>query len=218
MIRTILFALLLVTIRAFAGLTPQQTQQAAAQIDSLLAAHWKTADVAAGEPISDETFLRRIYLDLAGRIPTAAEAVAFLGSKAADKRSALIQELLSRARYVSHFYNFWADILRFKSTYVNRAGVVEAGYEKFIKESLRANRPYDQFVREMLSAKGYVWDTGAVGYYLRDRRCRSITWRSLRASSSAPTSSACSATITPSINGSRWSSTTSPPTLLATSR
>src|SRR5438105_1039383 len=107
------------TVSAFAGLTPQQTQQAAGQIDSLLAAHWKAAGVAASEPISDETFVRRIHLDLAGRIPTSTEATAFLESKQPAKRAALIDSLLSRESYVSHFYNYWADILRLKSTFVN---------------------------------------------------------------------------------------------------
>ena len=160
--------LIALTFPALAGLTPQQTQQAAAHIDSLLAADWKKAGVTANAPISDETFLRRIYLDLAGRVPTSTEAIAFLNSKAADNRSALINELLSRESYVSHFYNFWADILRLKSTFPNTANVVPAAYAKFIKESLRANKPYDQFVREMLSAKGYAWDNAAVGYYGRD--------------------------------------------------
>lgn len=156
------------TFPALAGLTPQQTQQAAAQIDSLLAAHWKSAGVTPNQPCSDETFLRRIYLDLAGRIPTSAEAVAFLESKQPGKRAALIDSLLTRESYVSHFYNYWADILRLKSTFVNTANVVPAAYARFIKDSLRANKPYDQFVREMLSAKGYAWDNGAVGYYGRD--------------------------------------------------
>ena len=151
-----------------AGLSPQQTQQAAANIDTLLAAHWKTAGVTGNAPISDEVFVRRIYLDLAGRIPTAEETVAFLDWKQTGKRAALIDSLLARESYVSHFYNYWADILRYKSHFVNTANVVPAAYKKFIKDSLRANKPYDQFVREMLSAKGYAWDNGAVGYYLRD--------------------------------------------------
>jgi len=151
-----------------AGLSPQQTQQAAANIDTLLAAHWKTAGVTGNAPISDEVFVRRIYLDLAGRIPTAEETVAFLDWKQTGKRAALIDSLLARESYVSHFYNYWADILRYKSHFVNTANVVPAAYKKFIKDSLRANKPYDQFVREMLSAKGYAWDNGAAGYYLRD--------------------------------------------------
>ncbi len=153
---------------AHAALTPEQTQQAAAHIDSLLAAHWKTANVTGNAPVSDETFVRRIYLDLAGRIPTAAEARSFLDSKQPGKRGALIHDLLARESYVSHFYNFWADILRLKSHFVNTADVVPAAYAKWIKESLRANKPYDQFVREMLSARGFAWENGAVGYYGRD--------------------------------------------------
>ncbi len=145
-----------------------QIKQAAAQTDAILASHWKNAKVAGNAPINDETFVRRIYLDLAGRIPTSAEARAFLESKQADKRAALIDDLLSRESYVSHFYNFWADILRLKSHFVNTSGVVPAAYTKWLKESLRTNKPYDQFVREMLSAKGHAWDNGAVGYYGRD--------------------------------------------------
>ncbi len=167
----LLLALLCLAVfhpHARAALTPDQTQKAVADIDSLLAAHWKSANVTGNAPVSDETFVRRIYLDLAGRIPTASEARVFLESKQADKRTILINDLLSRESYVSHFYNFWADILRLKSNFVNTANVVPAAYAKFIKESLRANKPYDQFVREMLSARGYCWENGAIGYYLRD--------------------------------------------------
>jgi hypothetical protein len=152
-------------IAARAG-TP--ARQAAAEVDALLAAHWQAASVTPSRPISDDSFVRRIYLDLAGRIPTASEAREFLDSKQPDKRAALIDDLLARESYVSHFYNFWADILRLKSHFVNTANVVPAAYAKFIKESLRTNKPYDQFVRELLSARGYAWENGAVGYYSRD--------------------------------------------------
>lgn len=153
---------------AWAAFTAEQTQKAAGEIDSILAAHWKAAKVAGNAPASDETFLRRIYLDLAGRIPTPTEARIFLESKRADKRAALIGELLGRESYVSNFSNFWADILRLKSHFVNTANVVPAAYAKWIKESLRENKPYDQFVREMLSARGAGWENGAIGYYGRD--------------------------------------------------
>ena len=147
---------------------PEEIKKAAAEIDALLAAHWKSAGLKPSDPITDETFVRRIYLDLAGRIPTSVETRTFLDSKQPDKRAALINDLLARESYVSHFYNFWADILRLKSHFVNTANVVPAAYAKWIKESLRANKPYDQFVREMLSARGMAWDNGAVGYYMRD--------------------------------------------------
>lgn len=142
--------------------------KAAAHIDALLEAHWKSQGVKRNEPISDEVFVRRIYLDLAGRIPTAGETVAFLQSSSAGKRAALIDTLLQQESYVSRFYEFWADILRYKSHFNNTANVIPAAWGKFIKDSLRANKPYDQFVREMLSAKGYAWENSAIGYYGRD--------------------------------------------------
>jgi len=143
-------------------------QKAAAEIDALLSADWTSQGIKGNGPIGDEVFVRRIYLDLAGRIPTGAETVSFLQSKEAGKRAALIASLLQQESYVSHFYNFWADILRYKSQFTNTANVVPAAYGKFIRESLRTNKPYDQFVREMLSAKGFAWDQGGIGYYQRD--------------------------------------------------
>jgi hypothetical protein len=151
-----------------AALSPQQARQAAAEIDALLTDHWTKAGVPASPTASDAVFLRRVYLDLAGRIPTPVEASAFLESRQADKRALLIADLLSREGYVSNFYNFWADILRHKSYFVNTANIVPAAYGKYIKQSLRENKPYDQFVFELLSARGHAWDTGAIGYYLRD--------------------------------------------------
>ena len=153
---------------AVAMLHADSAQQPAADIDRILTSHWQSAKVIANDPVNDETFVRRVYLDLAGRIPTSDEALRFIASKQGDKRSALIDELLARESYVSHFYNVWADILRLKSQFVNRSPAVPAAYAKFIKESLRSNKNYDEFVREMLAAKGFAWDTGAVGYYDRD--------------------------------------------------
>lgn len=143
-------------------------EEAAAQIDHFLREHWKKNGLEQPREASDETFVRRVYLDFAGRIPTPAESTEFDRSGDSNRRAALIQKLLNQESYVSNFFNYWSDILRYQSHYVNRAGVVEAAYRKYIKESLRANKPYDQFVRELLEAKGFAWDNGAVGYYLRD--------------------------------------------------
>lgn len=152
----------------FGGVSSVKIRESAAAIDGILETHWGTSGVGANQPVSDETFLRRIYLDLAGRIPTARECAGFLESEASEKRAALVEELLARESYVAHFYNFWADILRLKSHYINTANVVPAAYARWLKQSLRENKPYDAFVRELLSARGYCWDNGAVGYYMRD--------------------------------------------------
>lgn len=142
--------------------------EAAARIDQFLKEYWEKQGLEQPRDAGDEPFVRRVYLDLAGRIPTPGELTEFLRSAEPTRRAALIQKLLNQESYVSNFFNYWSDILRYQSTYVNRAGVIEAAYRKYIKDSLRSNKPYDQFVREMLGAKGFAWDNGAVGYYLRD--------------------------------------------------
>jgi hypothetical protein len=160
-----LVALLASAMAAPAAEKNVSVKQAAKAIDAVLQADWKANKLKGNAPISDEVFVRRIYLDLAGRIPTTTEATTFFANK---KRAALIDDLLARESYVSNFSNFWADILRYKSRTNNTASVVEASYGKFIKDSLRSNKRYDQFTRELLSAKGFAWDNGAIGYYLRD--------------------------------------------------
>jgi len=118
--------------------------------------------------VDDEQFLRRLYLDVVGRIPTLAETRAFLDSKESDKRAKLITELINSPGHQSHAFNFWADILRIKD---NDGGISRAFYMIWIRESLATNKPYDQFVRELVTASGSGWQrgNGAVGYYFRDR-------------------------------------------------
>lgn len=160
--------LLLAATFAGTAFADSAAEQRAAAIDRVLKAHWKANQVTPNPPTDDETFLRRLYLDLAGRIPTPTEARQFLDSTDPGKRGALIEDLLGRESYSSHFFNLWADILRYKSHYVNTSNVIPAAYRRYLRESLRANKPYDVFVREMLSAKGYAWDNPAIGYYQRD--------------------------------------------------
>ena len=118
------------------------------------------------QPLADDyQFARRVYLDVAGRIPTYRELRAFLSDDAPGKRARLIDALLDSEAYVSHFYNYWEDVLRVQSK--GRRTVMVA-YQDWIKESLRANLPYDQFVRRLLTSEGFVWDDAAVGYYVRD--------------------------------------------------
>jgi len=95
------------------------------------------------------------------------ETKSFLDSKSKTKRGDLIDELLDSYGFVSHQFNFLADVLRVK-TRSNK--IVGQPYIDFIKDSLEANMPYDQFVVELLSAEGNMLghESRAVGYYLRD--------------------------------------------------
>lgn len=90
----------------------KEIHEAAIAIDSLLVAHWTEHGEKESPRLKDDQFVRRIYLELGGRIPTLDETIAFLDSPKETKRADLIDTLLESPDYVSHFYNFWADILR----------------------------------------------------------------------------------------------------------
>ncbi|WP_395747454.1 DUF1549 domain-containing protein [Prosthecobacter sp.] len=146
-----------------------ETAAAAKQIDAVLAKDWAANKLKGNPQTDDATFVRRIYLDVIGRIPTTRETEEFLNSKDANKRAKLIDKLLASEAYVQHFFNYWADVLRVTSNGQQTGAITGAAYANFVKDSLRKNQPYDEFVREMVAAQGKAWDNGAIGYYMRDR-------------------------------------------------
>lgn len=141
----------------------------AAKIDELILAKLAKEKIHPNAPVSDEVFVRRIYLDIAGRIPTIKETTDFLADKAQDKRSKLIDELLASDGYTQNFFNYWADILRLRSQLaVGNSQPAGAAYNNWLRKALADNVPYDKLVREMVTASGKTYENGAVGFYLRD--------------------------------------------------
>jgi len=138
----------------------------AAAIDALLEQRWVEHGVTPSPPLDDAQFVRRIHLELAGRIPTHDEVVAFLEDDSSAKRDVLIERLLASPDYVSHSYNFWADILRLAER--PQRNLIFEPYLAYVKDSLRTNKRYDDWVREMLTADGRPWENPAVGFQLRD--------------------------------------------------
>ena len=138
----------------------------AAAIDELLARRCAEHGVAPSPPLDDAGFVRRIHLELAGRIPTYEETVSFLDDGDSAKRDTLIERLLESPDYVSHFYNWWADILRLAER--PQRNLVLEPYLAWVKDSIRTNRRYDEWVHEMLTADGVPWENPAVGFQLRD--------------------------------------------------
>jgi hypothetical protein len=142
---------------------------AAGAIDALIEKGYAAHGVTPNPEASDEVFVRRIYLDLAGRIPGSDETRAFLGSMDGDKRSKLIDTLLDSPGHVSHEYNFWADVLRVSSRVQGQDRTNSDAYTSWLKGAVRGNMPYDALVRSLVTAKGMVDENGAVGFYLRDQ-------------------------------------------------
>src|SRR5262245_58437361 len=91
--------------------TAADAQALAARIDERLLKHWKASKVQPAPAADDAEFLRRVYLDLIGRIPSAGEARHFLADKASDKRQRLVESLLRSPRYVTHWMRYWETLL-----------------------------------------------------------------------------------------------------------
>lgn len=115
----------------------------------------------------DHTFLRRAYIDIIGRAPTNDEAKQFLDDPSPNKRESLIDHLLAQPDYAEHWANKWADLLRPNPYHVGIKSVLN--YDAWIRDAFRKNKPYDQFVRELVSAKGSTWRNGSTNMF-RDRR------------------------------------------------
>lgn len=118
-------------------------------------------------PCDDAKFLRRVHLDIIGRLPTPNEVRAFLSDDSPDKRSRVVDSLLAQPEYADHWAAKWADLLRPNPYRVGIKSVVN--YDAWIRQSFRENKPYDQFVRQLVTADGSTWQNGAAVLY-RDRR------------------------------------------------
>ena len=147
----------------------ESIQQISDKIDALVMQQLSDEGLTRNKQTDDFVFVRRVYLDIIGRIPNLKETKAFVSSKKKSKRENLIDELLDSYGRTSRQFNFWADLLRVKSQMGN--GLSGQPYVDFVKDSLERNQPYDEFVQELLTASGpnLATGNGEVGYYLRDR-------------------------------------------------
>ena len=157
----LLLACLLTSAALHAASLPESQK-----IDQFLSQDWEKAGLKPNPPASDEVLVRRLYLDIAGRIPTLDEAQAYLSSKDPQKRAKLIDTLLASDGYTSHMFNYWADVLRLTDNVKGR--ITAEAYEEWLKQQIKANTPYDQFVKKLLTTDGGVWDSGSIGFWQRD--------------------------------------------------
>jgi hypothetical protein len=141
-------------------------------IDEHVFSKLKMLGLAPSAPCTDSEFLRRVSIDITGTLPTAAQADAFLASTDPKKREKLVDELLTRPEYASYFALKWGDILRNRRDNligVGGKGERTAALHAWLKASFQSNKPYDQFVREILTATGdFAGDKAQppVGWYI----------------------------------------------------
>ncbi|MHC4452585.1 MAG: DUF1549 domain-containing protein [Planctomycetota bacterium] len=151
------------------GLDRAAVKRMAARIDALAAEALQAHGLKPNPLAPEEVVARRTYLAIAGRIPTGAEMRAYAKASSNDKGYQLADSLLDSPAYVSHNFNWWADLLRTRGRLAQRTS--GEPYMHWLKQSLAENKPYDKMVRELLTADGAVHErgNGATGYYMRDR-------------------------------------------------
>ncbi|HXG08516.1 MAG TPA: DUF1549 and DUF1553 domain-containing protein [Gemmataceae bacterium] len=119
-------------------------------------------------PCSDSVFLRRVYLDVLGVLPTAEEARDFLNDPRPDKRARLIDRLLERPEFADFWALKWSDLLRNEEKVLDRKGV--QAFHQWIRQSIAAGKPLNEFAREVIAARGSTYAEPAANFYraLRD--------------------------------------------------
>jgi len=135
-------------------------------VDELVFSNLKQLGIPPSEVCDDATFLRRVTLDIAGRLPTEAEATAFLSSTDPARRDTLIDELLRSPEYADFFAGKWSALLKNRRDDASDI-VPNFAFHAWVRDSLLANKPYDQFVRELLAATGTVIGNPPVAWYKR---------------------------------------------------
>ncbi len=139
-------------------------------IDKAVNAKLVRQKIQPSDECTDADFVRRAYLDLTGTVPTGAVAQAFVEDKTASapKRHALVDQLVGNRDFVAYWSNKWADLLQCNSKTLGENGVWV--FREWIRESVAQDKPYNQFVRELITAEGSSNSNPAVNYFrtLRD--------------------------------------------------
>jgi len=134
-------------------------------IDELAGKRWRELGMPPSAPCDDATFLRRVTLDLSGRLPTLSEVSAYLADKSADRDERLVDRLLASPDYAFVFANKWSSILRNRRVSDKDDPNITRNFHAWIKDSLHANRPFDTLVRELLTVTGTQTEHPQVAWY-----------------------------------------------------
>lgn len=132
-------------------------------IDRLVHANLARLRMTPSELSADSVFLRRVYLDACGIIPTAAEVRAFLADQSPDKRAKLIDALLDRPEFAAYWAQKWGDLLRNEEKSLDRKGVQV--FHRWIKDWLAADKPLTEFAAEVVAARGNTYTHPPANFY-----------------------------------------------------
>ncbi len=140
-----------------------------AAIDLLMAADWKSRGIRPTPQCDDETFVRRVYLDLAGRIPTLEESNRFLQDHKSQKRVRLVEQLLASDEYPRTFREIWDVLLMGRHTGRREQQRRDNGWNAFLEDTFRNNRPWNEFVRDIIVARPETPEKKGAAWFLYER-------------------------------------------------
>jgi mono/diheme cytochrome c family protein len=150
---------------------PRRFESVTQAIDALIAEGWKETKIKPTAPTDERTWCRRVYLDLAGRIPTQHELDDFLDSRSRDKRIALVDRLLQSEDYATHMRELWDVMLMGRPKRGNQEDRrKQNGWWAFLENSFRTNRPWNETVRAMLVARSSKPEDKGASWFLYERR------------------------------------------------
>lgn len=132
-------------------------------IDRLVAEKWRKLNLAPSRQCDDSTFVRRAFLDCIGRLPSVAETRTFLAQTMREKRRRLIDQLLERDDYADFQAVRWADLLRVNSEQLGARNAMLL--DRWLRDAFRSNMRYDEFVRQLVTAKGSTYSDWPVNFY-----------------------------------------------------
>jgi hypothetical protein len=173
--RALGFGLLVAGMLATPAIGKPGVPQTARQVDRLLAAELFTAETEVAPRINDATFLRRVWLDIVGDIPTPEHVTAFLLDPAKDKRGRVVRELLANPQYGQNWARYWRDVILSRRL-EDRAVIVANTLVADLTQKLNANESWDKVAEEFITATGDVKENGATAIVIaQDGRTEETT-------------------------------------------
>lgn len=142
-------------------------------VDTHVFAKLKMLNMLPSEPCTDEQFVRRIYLDVCGILPTVEEAQAFVASGESDKRGKLIEQLLQRPEYADYWTKKWMDVLRVSRDSIQLAGA--KAYHEWLRSRIEKDTPFDQVARDLLTSTGESYKDPAANYFCVPRQPEKVS-------------------------------------------
>ncbi len=139
-----------------------------AEVDSLLEKALAGTKAPVSPITTDEEFVRRIYLDVTGKLPTIDEMRAFVNARDKGKRARLIDALLKTENYAANWARYWRDVVAYRAPNTNVAQVNYPGFEAWLKGEIARNAPWDEVATAIITAKGLNTENGATSFGLAE--------------------------------------------------